>query len=57
MLGTASLCITNRKKLEFANRNGIDFEISCVKSDLKDKLKMTTVIYPFVNIERVRFEN
>ena len=57
MVGTASSCITDRKQLEFANRYGIDFEISCVKSDLKDKLKITTGIYPIVNIERVRFEN
>ena len=45
------------KQLEFGNHYGIDFDISCVKSDLKDKLKMTTGIYPIVNIERVRFEN
>ena len=49
--------ITDRKQLEFANRYGIDFVICCVKSDLKDKLKITNGIYPIVNIESVRFEN
>ena len=49
--------ITDRKQLLFSNRYGLNFEISCVKSDLKDKLKITTGIYPIVNIESVRFEN
>ena len=57
MDGTTSPLNTDGKQLTIANRYGIDFDISCVKSDLKDKLKMITGIYPIVNIERVRFEN
>ena len=61
MVGTAldlNLTSTDRKRLikVFANRYGPNFDISCVKSDLKDKLKMTTDTYPIVNIEMVRFE-
>ena len=37
--------ITDRKQLLFANRYGLNFEISCVKSDSKVKPKMTTDTY------------
>ena len=44
--GCNCFAITDRKQIMFANRHGLNFEISCVKSDLKDKLKITTGTCP-----------
>ena len=61
VVGTAldtNLTITDRKRLGkvFATRYGPNVDISCVKSDLEDKFKITTGTDHIVNVERVIYK-